>query len=294
MMTSRQTKLLFLLVCLLLTSSCKQVATTMGELMVVRQAIINKFGDEANVNLTAFENHVTFSVTFINSPLNDKTSGEREKRAQATAEIIKTYYTKIETVSNIWIGFSRQKTRLFIITTFVTVDMFVFDRNGKPVKYGNPSGVVIPRLPLEAKATYLNNADQTDVAVSGIQLEGEPGSGLTFLPHFTVAGDANKNKASPPAFVTFDFASYSTEERFQGEVPFRFFVDGEPAVKTTGKFSTMKPPDAVGQFCYLGFPYKAFQRMVSGESLTIQIGETSYELTSEQLEEMKKMTQFVK
>jgi hypothetical protein len=296
MMASRQTTLPLLLVCLLLTGSCKQFAKTMGELMVVRHEIIKKFGDEANINVSEFQNQITFSVTFINSSLNDRSSAEREKRAQETVEIVKTHYPKIQIVSSILISFSRQQTRLFVIHTFETVDLFVFDRNGKPLEYGNPttSGVITPRIELETKATYLENANQSDVAVSGIQLEGEPGSGITLLPHFTVAGDVTKSKAPPPTFVTFDFASYSAEERFKEDITFRFLVDGKSAVKTTGKFSTMKPPDATGQFCYLGFPYKAFQRMVSGESLTIQIGEMSYDLTSEQLDAMKKMTQFVK
>src|SRR4051794_19803363 len=86
---------LVLMTCLLACgcSAGKELGKTLGDLANVRSELMKKF-DEKDVNLrvNTFENRTSISVIYVNSPLNEKTPGERAKRAQETAEIVKQHY----------------------------------------------------------------------------------------------------------------------------------------------------------------------------------------------------------
>src|SRR6185295_9417467 len=96
-----------LTVCLLAygCSTTKDLGKTLGELAQVRAELIKKFGEQdVNIRVNTFQNRKIISVAFINSPLNQKATGEREKRAQETAEIVRQHYPPIKEVSEIWVG----------------------------------------------------------------------------------------------------------------------------------------------------------------------------------------------
>src|ERR1051325_1663643 len=74
-------------------NSAKEIGKTLGELTNIRSKLIKKFGEnDVNLRVNTFENRTSISVIYVNSPLNEKTSDERAKRAQETAEIVKQHY----------------------------------------------------------------------------------------------------------------------------------------------------------------------------------------------------------
>ena len=96
-------------------SAAKDLGKTLGELTMVRDELIEKFGEQdVNVRANTFQNHTSISVVYVNSPLNQKTTEERAKRAQETAAIVRQHYPSIKNVSEIWVGFMRVTTRLVV------------------------------------------------------------------------------------------------------------------------------------------------------------------------------------
>jgi len=100
------------LLCLLLTScllasgcsTAKELGKTLGDLEKVRAELVKKFGEEnVNVRVNTFQNRTSILVTYVNSPLNQKTTEERAKRAQETAEIVRQHYPSIKNIGEIWI-----------------------------------------------------------------------------------------------------------------------------------------------------------------------------------------------
>jgi hypothetical protein len=288
--------LLLVLSCLVLSGCGTGIGRNLGGLIVVRSQLVKKYGDEVNVTVKGAGNRRSLIVTYVNSQLNDTGADERAKRAQETAALVKLSYPGIKAVDTISVGFIRQTTRYVVFHYAEGISMFTFDNEARPRRapeeedYNSVNG----KLDLETRATYIDNAHESDVAVSGIQLEGRPGAGLSLIPHFTVGGDANQFKSKPPKSVAFDFASYSKEEKFQGEVIVKFLVDRNVVLQTKGIFTSWKSSDNIAQFCYLKVPYKAFQRMTAGESLTIKVDEKEYELTIEELNALQRMGVYVK
>src|SRR5262245_10356866 len=105
-----------LLISCLLVSGCSTAGDfvrTWAGLTKVRAELIKKFGEkDVNVRVNTYQNQTNISVVYANSPLNQKTTEERAKRAQETAEIVKQHYPSIKNVSEIWVGFMRVTTRM--------------------------------------------------------------------------------------------------------------------------------------------------------------------------------------
>ncbi len=292
----RRTKATILVLLWLLATGCgTHVVKTLSDLVVLRDEIVKKFGDEVNVNIDGNGTGSTLVVTFVNSHLNEKTIAERAKRAQETADLVKVRYPSIRTVGAIWVTFLRQTTEYVVVHHTQGMGSFGFDRDARPLLEDEDYPSDHRTVDLETRATYLDNRGESDVAVSGLQLAGEPGAGLTLIPHFTVTGDANQVKTNPPTVVGLDFASYGKEAKFQEEITVKFLVDRRILFETKGKFTSYKSSDSVNQFCYLKIPYKEFLRIIAGESLTIRLGENDdYELSGRELDEMRRMTLYVK
>ena len=93
MLTLYRHALWLLLISSLLVCGCstaKDLGKTLGELATVRAELIKKFGEQdVNVRANTFQNHTSISVVYVNSPLNQKTTEERAKRAQETAEVVR-------------------------------------------------------------------------------------------------------------------------------------------------------------------------------------------------------------
>ena len=118
MLTLYRHALWLLLISSLLVCGCstaKDLGKTLGELATVRAELIKKFGEQdVNVHANTFQNETSISVVYVNSPLNQKTTEERGKRAQETAEIVRQHYPSIKNVSEIWVGFMRSTTRMVV------------------------------------------------------------------------------------------------------------------------------------------------------------------------------------
>src|SRR5678816_417956 len=96
MLTLYRHTLWLLLISSLLVCGCstaKDLGKTLGELATVRAELIKKFGEQdVNVRANTFQNQTSISVVYVNSPLNQKTTEERAKRSQETAEIVRQHY----------------------------------------------------------------------------------------------------------------------------------------------------------------------------------------------------------
>src|SRR5258708_7353473 len=106
---SRQ--LILILSCLVLSGCGTGIGRNLGGLIVVRNQLVKRFGDEVNVTVNRADNRRSLIVTYVNSQLNDKSADERAKRAQETATLVKLFYPGIKAVDTIWVGFIRQTTR---------------------------------------------------------------------------------------------------------------------------------------------------------------------------------------
>ena len=93
--------------------TAKDLGKTLGELTVVRTELIKKFGEQdVDVRVNNFQHRTNFLVIYVNSPLNQKTAGERTKRSQETAEIVRGNYPSIKNVDEILVGFMNVTTHL--------------------------------------------------------------------------------------------------------------------------------------------------------------------------------------
>ena len=279
----------------LLASGCntaKNVSKTLGELEKIRTRLMKKFGEEGvNVNLSNFENQNTISVTYINSPLNQKTVDEREKRAQETAELVKQHAASITKVDQIWVGFMRQQTRLMIFHYSEMLDVHGFDAEAQPLQ---PSGSMTED-PSEPLVRYSASQDRSDISGSNIQLEGTSEKGVMFLPHFSVAGNANKTMPEPPKEIELDFAAFSDKPRFPNLTKLVFLADDKIAYQTKGQFSTSKiAGDMYSEYLYLKIPTAAFLKISSGKTVKLKLNDHEYTLTDIQLKAIQRMSDYLR
>jgi hypothetical protein len=289
-MLPRRTSLALILASALLTAGCGEIITAYADLIIVQRKLQEKFGDEVQVNALAGSNGATFMVWFINSPLNEKSPQDRATRAAEAAKVVKETYKRIQALTDIMVGFLRQDSPFPVYDQKHIVAMHGFDKNGVPLP-GRNDDRDRPADALQVNTNYDSHANQSDISVNGMQLEGKPGGlGLTILPFFVLQGDArNGKKLPPPKAVELNFASYAEKPTFKQTVPLTFVVDGKVALKIDGDFTGN---DA--QFCYLKIPYEDFKRIVSGKELTIKLGDKVYPLTPSQLGAMQHMTDYVR
>lgn len=296
-MRARQIILAILVISSLLTSAClREVARSFTEVRRVYEALTKEFGEQVFVNINEQSNHTVLHVSFINSALNNRSPEERAARAQRTAEIVKQTYPRIKSLDVIWVGFLSQETHFAFFHRSETIDYFGFHTDGKLFTSraahaeGSDTGVTGSGVQLEVTASYSSDTDQSDVLVSGIQLEGEPGGlGITLLPHYKVSGDVREAKALAPKTVSFDFASYSEKPRFRQTEPIIFLADNKPVLKMDGKFNGN---DA--QFCYLPVPYAAFSKMIAAQELSIKLGGKEYPIQPAEFAAIQRMDEYLK
>src|SRR4029079_10094586 len=164
---------------------------------LVRAELIKKFGEQdVNLHGNASRNFTSISVVYFNSPLNQKTTEERAKRAQETAEIVRRHYPSIKNVSEIWVGFMRVTTRLVVFHWSEMIDAHGFDNEARALR--EPATAPAPMDPTQPVVRYLASQNKTDISSDGIQLEGTPEKGVTVVPHFSLAGDVNRTRPKPP------------------------------------------------------------------------------------------------
>ena len=269
-------------------STAKDLGKTLGELATVRAELIKKFGEQdINVRANTFQNHTSISVVYVNSPLNQKTTEERAKRAQETAEIVRQHYPSIKNVSEIWVGFMRSTTRMVVFHWNEMLDVRGFDNEARALRDPDTA----PLDPNQPVVRYLANQNKTDISSNGIQLEGTPEKGVTVVPHFSVAGDANKTRPKPPNEVSLDFAAFSEKPKFPNLTKIVFLSDNEIVYQTEGQFSTSKiADDMYSEFLYLKIPAAVFLKIGSGKTLKIRLNKHEYTLTESQILQIQQMS----
>ena len=276
--------------CLLVSgcSTAKDLGKTLGDLVEVRAELIKKFGEQ-DVNVRA--NSKSISVIYVNSPLNQKTTEERAKRAQETAEVVKQHYPSIKNVSEIWVGFMRVTTRLVVFHSSEMIEVLGFDNEGRALS--DPGLAPLdPSLPV---VRYLASQNKTDISSNGIQLEGTPEKGVAVVPHFSVTGDVNKTRPTPPNEVSLDFAAFSDKPKFPNLTKILFVVDNKVVYVTEGQFSTSKiAGDMYSEFLYLQVPTVVFLRITSGRTVKLRLGEHEYTLTETQILQIQRMADYIR
>src|SRR5688500_6522125 len=138
MLTSYRYPLWLVLTSCLLVSGCstaKDLGKTLGDLANVHGELIKKFGDQdVNVRANTIQNRTSSVVTYISSPLKQKTTEERAKRAQETAEIVRQHYPSIKTVGEIWVGFMRVTTRMLVFHWSEMIETRGFDNEARALR----------------------------------------------------------------------------------------------------------------------------------------------------------------
>ena len=264
----------------------------MGDLAKVRAELIKKFGEQdVNVRVNTFQNQTSISVIYVNSPLNQKTTEERAKRAQETAEIVRQHYSSIKNVSEIWVGFMRVTTRLVIFHWSEMLDTYGFDNEARALR--DPGNVPLDRS--QPVVRYLASQNKTDISSSGIQLEGTAEKGVTLVPHFSVAGNVNKITPKPPDEVSLDFAAFSEKPKFPNLTKLVFLSDNKIVYRTEGQFSTSKlADDMYSEFLYLKVPTAVFLKITSGNTVKIRLNEHEYMLTESEVLQIQRMSDYLR
>lgn len=295
MLTLNRYPLWLVLTSCLLTYGCstaKELGKTMGDLGKVHSELINKFGEkDINVRVNTFENRTSISVIYVNSPLNQKTSAERAKRAQETAEVVRQHYPPIKNGNEIWVGFMRVTTRLLIFHWSEMIESIGFDSEAKALRApGFP-----PTDLSQPSVRYSASQDKTEISSSGIQLEGTPEKGVLFIPHFSVAGNVNKITPKPPNEVGLDFAAFSEKPKFPNVTKIVFISDNKVVYLTEGQFSTSKMTDDMySEFLYLKVPTAMFLKITSGSTIKIRLNEHEYALTESQILQIQRMSDYLR
>lgn len=288
------------LLCLVLTScllaygcsTAKDIGKKLGDVAVVRAELIKKFGEQdVNVQVNTFQNHTNISVIYVNSPLNQRTTEERARRSQETAEIVRQHYPSIRNVSEIWVGFMRVTTRYVVFHWREMIEARGFDSEARAL--ANPYSP--PSDPSQPVIRYLSNQNQTDISSGGIQLEGTAEKGVILVPHFSVVGDVNRVTPKPPAEVALDFAAFSEKPKFPNLTKLVFLSDDKIVYRTEGQFSTSKiAEDMYSEFLYLKLPAAVFVNLSSGKTAKIKLNEHEYTLTETQLLQIQRMSDYLK
>jgi hypothetical protein len=277
--------------CVLTTGCIKDAARSLGELQALNIELRNKFGEDVNVHVGQGASLI-LTITFINSALNNKTVEERGRRAQQTAQLVRTHYPRIQSVKEIWVGFVRQQRRFVFFHYSEGFEVYGFDNEGRrlALSYNTRNNPPSPAPDARITAGYAGSSDQTDVSTAAtMQLDGMPGGyGLTVMPHFQLQGDARKRQAPAPREAAFYFASYSKKPQFSEPAPIEFIADGTPVIE--GK-ATFTGSDA--QYCYFTVSYPVFRKLATASEVTIKLGAKKYTLTPEQLELLRKMDGYV-
>ena len=273
-------------------SSARELGKTLGDLANVRSELMKKFGEnDVNIRINNFKNRTNVFVMYVNSPLNEKSTNERAKRAQITADIVKQLYPSIKNVSEIWVGFMRVTTRLVVFHWSEMIEAHGFDNEARALR--DPR--MAPVDPTQPEVRYVASQNKTDISSNGIQLEGTPEKGVIVIPHFTVAGDATKTTPKPANEVALDFAAFSEKPKFPNLTKIVFLSDNKIVYRTEGQFSTSKiADDSYNEFLYLKVPAAVFVKFASGSIVKIKLNEHEYTLTEPQLLQIQRMSDYLK
>ena len=274
------------------------IVTTWTNEAKLRQQLIDKYHDP-DVSIETSGAYLT--ITFVNSPLNQKDRMLRWQRARETAAFAVAHYPRIG-INNYWVGFIEYERRLILFYFSKHLDGYIFDRDGNPANttnntYNPPDSE--PPKPEEqgiASAKYNDRRNETDVSVSYIQLEGDLNNGIAMTPHFTVQGNVNDRSQNvrPPAMVSAEFASYANKPLFTGNA--KLEIDGDQGPIYAGVAQLMQPEasgtvdSSTAQFLTAQIPYTKFVQVVNSGQVVIRLNNRRFGLSQDQIASLESMT----
>lgn len=288
-------------ICIVLTScllaygcrTAKDIGKTLGDLTAARAELIKKFGEEdVRLHANTFHQQTMISVTYVNSPLNQKSSEERVKRAQETAQIVKQQFPSLTDAGQIWVGFTHVTTHLGIFHWSETLESYGFDGEGRLLL---GPGIAPPPDASQPEGRYSASQDKTEISSNVIQLEGTTEKGVMLFPHVSVPGDVRKATPKPPDEVALDFAAFSDKPKFPNVTKIVFLADNKIVYVTDGQFSTSKiAGEMYSEFLYLKIPTAAFLKLSSGNTIKIKLNEREYTLNESQRQQMQRMANYLR
>ena len=295
MLTLNRYPLCLVLTSCLLAYGCsraKDRGKTLANLATIRAELVKKYGEQdINVRVNSFEKQTTIFVVYVNSPLNQKSSDDRGKRAQETADIVRQHYSSMNSGNEILVGFMRVTTRLGIFHWSEMIESYGFDSEARALR--DPGTTLVDLSKPEVR--YLASQNKTEISSNGIQLEGTSEKGVLFVPHFSVAGDVNKITPKPPEDVGLDFAAFSDKPRFPNVTKIVFLSDDKVVYRTEGQFSTSKTRDDMYcEFLFLNMPAAMFVKITSGSTVKVRLNEREYTLTESQILQLQRMSDYLR
>jgi hypothetical protein len=282
------------LTCLALAGCGKQL-TALNEIRALQEQIAKQYGEKGvNVNLN---NDRYLTVTFINSPLNSKSSEERAQRAQDTASFVTMHYPSIVKLNELWVVFQQQEKRYIVVTYSKPIDYYGFDRKGLPLPNLKERGYeASAQSALHPTVLYSPAQRQTNISIDRLQLEGDETGGFVLAPHFKMAGDATgKTSSDAPDWVALDFASSSSISMFPGASPIAFVADDKVVYQATARFARSISNDGrYSEQLLMRVPYPLFRRLAAAKKLIFRIGDREYIVNAAHRAALHEMTEYVK
>src|SRR5215813_6366657 len=260
------------------------VIKALSDLNAIRNHMNQKYHDEVAVNLN---NSKFLVVQFINSPLNKLGRAERYERAQDAAQFVVRNYEGIKSIERIWIGFVATETHFIFFHKTSGLDFFSFDKNGRSSDEGAEADDRKPVIKFNPAR------NETDISLTRVQLTGDMNDGIAMVPHYTVTGDSRQNGAAAPAYVYFDFASYSQKPRFLKSPDLEIYFDGRLVLQGHTQLlpsSASGSDETVAQFFKVRMPSKVFQWMAASRQVRIVLGASAYELTPDDIKALAAMS----
>jgi hypothetical protein len=273
-------------------SGCsKEMLKSLGELAQLRQQLMDEY-HEQNIDVVLQDSR-TLGVTFLNSALNDRNFTERATRAEKTALFVKKHFAGMNQIERIWVSFVVYKTRFVIFNYSQGLDVFLFDKDAKPI--GPSNDPTAHGNENRATAAYNSKQNETQVQITRLLLEGDLDNGLALIPHFTVRGDATAphHKLPPPKSVTFEFASFAPKKVFNNDPKIVITGDGKTIFSDKARNLSAPTENKSGnEFLSLEIPFAQFWQMTKATKVKLQLGSRDYPLTNTQLGEMRAMANY--
>lgn len=290
MTSRRRTSLLCFAICAVVLFSACSAFKSLADLSKLQKQIREKYQEQkVGVNLRG----AYLSIVFVNSPLNQMDRAARDNRAQETAKFVVASYPAIKQVRNLGVTFTDEKSQFIFFQHFQTLDLFLFNNRGEPLATDRETSND-PRRPV---VKYNRVANQTDISIMRLQLDGDLNNGVALVPHYVAAGNAQEGKLEPPAQVTLDFASYSNQKIFTSNPDLEIRADNVTTVKSSGRLLSSAESgsdDTIAQFVTVHLPFEQFEKIAKARAVKITLGKKNFDLSDDDLVALRALCSYVR
>ena len=294
-MRARRSLLLFILCALLGLNACSGVVKNLTQLAKLQKQLMDKYA-EKDVNVLLQNNYLT--VSFINSPLNQKDDATRAARADDVAKFVVKNFPPIPQIRSIWIVFVKSETHFIIYRQSKALGVFSFNNRGESLR--RTEGTVAPDSndPLSTDVKFDPRRNETDIGIQRVQLDADPDHGIAMVPYYTAKGDARGpvGSAVAPSSVTLDFASYADRPIFSGDSRLEIICDGQAQFSGKARLLQSQESGSEGshaQFLTAEIPFADFRRMGEAHKTTVKLDPKQFDLKPEAVAALKRMAGFV-